>query len=165
MEFFTKKWRLGGFSERKSKEIEKMYDTHVKKVLAKFPVHIRKIFEELYLHDGLIDKCTVYKNKKIIKLCLICGDLQKGYSRVVISYLNVLMNSALTSKLKKISQNVKSEVLDNEIDMDLEGRFVHRILFWPKFSEVEILFNDLKVKKIKKKNRDRSNLSARFFEQ
>ena len=145
MEFFTKKWFLGKLPENESKRRLQEYKNYLKKIFPKLPITLRSFALKFELHDGLLEKCTINQFEKTLQFDLICGDLQKGYFRLKMVYLDVDLNKKLIIKLKALIKNTSSEILYDEIGLVLDKKFVHRILFWPDFIELDMNFSNLKV--------------------
>jgi hypothetical protein len=162
MKFYTKKWYQGKLPHRESELIVKKYNQYFRKVLSKIPTLFRHHIKNLNLHDGLIDQFVIDKSKKEICLSLICGDNQRGYSKVEIKYKEPQGVGAATHKIRKLLQNRDTEILYDEFDLSNDGRFIHRYLFWPEFIELKISFKSLNVQSHPKQNRRLSVIKNRL---
>jgi hypothetical protein len=61
-------------------------------------------------------------------------------------YEGVDLNLLNPAALEAIATDPETELLYNEIDLESAGRFVHRIIFWPRpMREIEVVFRSLMV--------------------
>ena len=80
----------------------------------------------------------------VLSLALRCGDLQLGYFDVDIRYSGVILTPQQLKVLSCRAYDRSTEILIDEIDTQADGRFVHRLLFWPD-NELGIIFSDLTI--------------------
>lgn len=163
MKYFTKEWHLGEYSVVKTQRIEEKYNKYFDENLGKFPIQFVDFLNDTTLHDALIECCVIDHAKCELSLRLICGENKIGYSLFEIVYLNVQVNELDIKTLKNNVSSDRTELLFDEID-NSRYRFIHRLLFWPSYDDVEISFNDFKFYKQKIRSRKRSAIKQRFIE-
>lgn len=160
MKFFTKSWHLGRLSNKESRAIPLKYQKYFEKILSKFSKEIKSDLTKTNIHDGLIDRCIFDSAKKNFHLALICGDLQRGYFKIELCYQGVDGIKDLFRKVNLLVKDIRTEILFDEFDLE-ENKYIHRILFWPNYSEIRVRFKKLNLKTISKKNRSLSKVKER----
>jgi len=163
MKYLTKEWHLGKISDRECQKREKENQRYFRENIKKFPVDFILFAEKESLHDALFEKCEIDRIKNSLSLDLICGENTKGYHRLTLVYLNVNLKKLAIDILNKLVNSKDAELLYDEIDMNGEF-FVHRMLFWPTYTEIAIFFRDFKFNKINVTSRKRALIRRRFKE-
>jgi hypothetical protein len=96
------------------------------------------------VHDGQV-QLWEYEAGERLRLVLLIGDLQRGYENLTLEYMDadaVGSGDADLATRKLTEPGV--EILYDEIDRAGDGRFEHRLLFWPN-GELTIRFGSLHV--------------------
>ena len=70
---------------------------------------------------------------------LRCGDLQAGYFDLDIAYEEANMSTTELAELTSAVNNSETEILYDEVDLGAVGKYVHRLLLWPR-GEIVITF-------------------------
>jgi len=79
-----------------------------------------------------------------LRLTLVTGTSEVGYETVELSYRGALLGRARIQALRGAAMNREACILYTEIDMDQDGMFEHRLLFWPN-EEVTLTFAALEL--------------------
>jgi hypothetical protein len=161
MRFFTQEWVAASFDEDDAL-LFAAYREHLNRLAARLTAPVREL-AGLSLHDGLIRRVMLCRSAKTLTLQLLCGDRQAGYFDLELLYGRVGLDTLDTAALARRARDRYTEILHDEIDMDKENRYVHRLLFDPE-DEVEILFKDLKVIRTARRDRRLPYLKDRFRE-
>jgi hypothetical protein len=93
------------------------------------------------LHDGVIRGIEADSRAATLTLHLHCGDLQKGYFDVVITYTQVLAVDGAPS-VQAILKAADLEIIQDEVDLIPPGVAEHRFLFSPD-GELRVRFMDI----------------------
>jgi hypothetical protein len=75
---------------------------------------------------------------------LLCGDLQVGYFDLDLLYRGVSVTDEALAVLAAAARDRRTEILYDEVDLQLRKRYVHRMLLWPS-GEADIVFSDLEL--------------------
>jgi hypothetical protein len=153
MKWFTRQWQSGDPSDDESEKVVAAYWAHVESLLPRLPATVRALAQGMSLHDGRIRRCLVDSPGSKITLTLRCGELASGYFDLELTYCDVVMLGKTLKQLKSVAGDPSTEALYDEIDSGGQGRWVHRILFWP-YREVSVQFRQLELRMIPRKNRD-----------
>jgi len=103
-----------------------------------------RLAREVSLHDGLLESVRWSSKKKLLKLDLVCGQLERGYSLVELTYGGALLGEQRSNALKRAALSRETERLYDEVDISEDGLLCHRILFWPN-EEVTLDFSELEM--------------------
>jgi hypothetical protein len=131
MRFFTREWPSGLLSEELWRSVSVQYDRHFRNFLPKLPETIAQLGTTISIHDGLIQSAAVDQRTKELHLLLRCGDLQVGYYDLNLHYSGVQFGSLDLATLAAVARDSQVECLHDELDMDENSVYVHRILFTP----------------------------------
>jgi hypothetical protein len=109
--------------------------------------HLRDGAEQLptiNVHDARIQHWE-YDPGQHLRLVLRIGDLQRGYERVTLEYMDAdAVGSAEPDTDTRALAEAGIEVLYDEIDRADDGRYEHRLLLWPD-GELAIRFSSLRT--------------------
>ncbi|MHB9134673.1 MAG: hypothetical protein ACYDBB_26675 [Armatimonadota bacterium] len=141
MRFFTREFVAGELTDAEVDSICISYQRHIDAIVNIIPVEIAEL-AQTSLHDGLLCRAVVKPNANELLLSLRCGDLQIGYYDIDIHYYGVVVDTQLLEVLSRRARDRHTEILAGEIDIKADGRFVHRLIFWPD-DEVEIVFSSI----------------------
>lgn len=152
MKFFTKKWHKGEYGDLKSERVVEKYEQHRKKILNRFPKKFINFCTTENLHDSLISSCAIDISNKTLLLDLICGDNQRGYFKIQLSYSDVDLKGFDLPEIRRLVEENRTELINDEIDIFKE-HFIHRMLFWPQYIEIKVCFKEFDFQKLKVKSR------------
>jgi hypothetical protein len=160
MKYFTQQWMRGDMTDEKSDAIVPAYWDYLATLLPKMPPVVRELATTINIHDGLIEMVVFDRAAQQLRLELLVGDLHEGYASIHLCYSSAVFE---TGTLKVIASDSESEALYDEVDVQPDGRFEHRILFWP-YRELGISFGSLALTKVPRVDRKRANVPERFIE-
>ena len=101
---------------------------------------------KINLHDGLIRCIALDRAARSLSISLRCGDLQVGYFDADLVYADVDLKLLDPDVLDAVATDPATELLYHEIDLELPGLFVHRMIFSPRpMREIQIVFRGVKV--------------------
>lgn len=114
------------------------YWRHVEELRPQLPEAVRRLALDINLHDAKIAQWET--NEGVLRAGFKWGDLQVGY------WLSTLTYEAAQVRLAAGEahwlDDPEIEVLYDEVDVGDDGRFEHRLLFWPR-GEIAIRFRSL----------------------
>lgn len=160
MKYFTQHWHRGDMTDEESDAIVAAYTDYRTALLPKMPPAVQELAIAINIHDGLIETAVFELAAQHLRLELLVGDLQEGYASIHLCYSSALFEIAT---LKEIACDSESEALYDEIDVQPDGRFEHRVLFWP-YREISISFTSLAVTRVPRPDRKRVDIPVRFIE-
>lgn len=146
MKFFTQDWASGVLSDEDTEQVRSSYWQHVDSIVPKLTAPIIELAKQINIHDGLIRYVIVDRQAEKLTLALRCGDLQTGYYDLDLSYSSVEFNLDDIVTLSSVSRYRKTELLYDEVDINEQKKFIHRILVYPK-NEISIVFTGLEITK------------------
>jgi hypothetical protein len=144
MKFFTREWANGELPDDEWAETAAAYRRHLDLLLPSLPESVARLAREINLHDGLIRRVSVDRRADELVLNLRCGDLQTGYFDLDLVYLGVDLSSVDLVTLANCARDPETELVYDEVDLDAQENYLHRILFGPA-GEVSIPFSRLQV--------------------
>jgi hypothetical protein len=103
---------------------------------------MRQLLEGVSVHDALIESVRWRPLVKELRLALVGGISETGYHSIYLTYKGAMLGFARINSLRNAASNREACVLYQEVDVDADGTFVHRLLFWPN-DEVTIDFTEL----------------------
>jgi len=145
MRFFTRNVVSGKMADVEVDRVYSAYKQHIGAIVDTSPEDIAEL-AQTNLHDGLIRRVVVDHGTHKLLLALRCGDLQAGYIDVDIRYSGITLTPQQSQVLLHRTYDRRTEILADEIDIFSNGRFVHRLIFWPD-EELEIVFSGLNITK------------------
>ena len=143
MRFFTRAVVSGDLNDAEVERISACYQQHIGDIAGSASPEIAEL-AQTNLHDGLIRRVVVQPDADELVLSLRCGDLQVGYFDIDILYLGVSIDAQQLEVLTRRVHDRRTEILAGEIDRLPDGRFVHRLIFWPD-DELEMVFSSLNI--------------------
>ena len=146
-------------SNEESEAVVKAYQQRLSTILPIAPPSLRELATSVNIHDGLIEWAEHYREKEELNLKMIIGDQQRGYSCIHLYYFGVSFDSSI---LEEIANDSTSEALYDEVDVEPDGHFTHRILFHP-YRELEISFSSLMLSLVPRSGQNRKHVPARFI--
>jgi len=171
MKFFTPAWCSGRLSDDESEAAVAAYASHFETLRRFLPAEFVERAWNIGLHDAPVRRIVVHRGSSEVVLDLRDGHLQCGYSdldivfeRVSIELLNVVL-------LRGLAEDVNTELLYEEVDVDESNRYVHRLLFWvgPQYAtkpyrEIEIRFKGISMQKRAQLARQFDRANCGYFE-
>ena len=142
MQFFTPEWHEGEVSDDEFEAVPVRYAAHIAALAPNVPPAVRELAVGRSLHDGTFGRVIVDRRRRRVTLELRVGDQQVGYADLQLIYEEVDLTRLETATLRAAVDDSESELLYDEVDQEGEGRFVHRVLFFP-YREVDIAFGVL----------------------
>jgi len=124
MRFFTKEWLSGELTDEAFEAVPTEYRLHL--AALRLP-HDVLALAEVDNHDGLVLDVEYEPQPKKLMLRLRCGDLQRGYCDLTISYSDAALDAASLAVLREAVRNPKDELLYDEVDR-VGDRFEHRFI-------------------------------------
>ena len=152
MKYFTKEWHQGKLRDSQFNQMLNNYKKFAKENIQKFPANFVFLFQNESLHDGLIIQCIADFKTSTLSLDLVCGDKQKGYCQIKLKYFGVDLKKIDLKKIDDLVNSEDAELLNDEIDLDNKF-FVHRMIFWPDYFELELFFEDFTFHRTEAKSR------------
>lgn len=163
MKFFTPAWHGGDLTDAEDAQVVPGYQAHVRRLLPMLPPGVQRLAAwELGLHDAVIRRMVLDRGADTLRWELFCGDLQRGYFDVALTYSGVRMAALDAALLAELCRG-RFEALYDEVDRTEEGACVHRVLFYP-YRELEVVFQDLTLEQTPSDARKFPRRRARFQE-
>lgn len=147
MRFFTREWASGALSDKEWKQVQASYSKHIESLLPKLPEPIAALASRIGLHDGKIRNVVANKNTGRLTLHLYCGDLQVGYRNLAIAYSGVRFELLDLVSLAALARDRDTEIIYDELDIDEDENYLHRILFYPS-GEISITFASVELNEL-----------------
>ena len=145
MKYFTRGWHSGELDDAETERLPAAYRSRVEQLRSKMPRDIAEL-SATCLHDSLIDRVVWDPQKRILRMELVCKTDAEGCFGLSLEYEGVKIGKQYLVLLAERARDRRTEILENEVDLDDDGSWVHRILFWPT-SEVSIWFASLKLRR------------------
>ena len=143
MRFLTRAWHSGELSDSDHEAAAAAYRAHRATVLPRLPETARWFAETVDIHDGLLRAVTLDREAATLQLRLRCGDLERGYFDLELTYSGVRVDRLDVPVLRTIAASEPPEALYLEEDVIEAGWYVHRWLWWPFRRELDVEFADL----------------------
>lgn len=131
MKYFTPEWAGGYLTDAEFDAVVESYERRVAVLLPRLPQALRDLTATISIHDGLIRRVEVSPAQASLELHLRCGDLQVGYFDLDLMYRGVEFSRLDLMTLAAAARDRRTEVRYEEVDVEDDGLFVHRLLFWP----------------------------------
>jgi hypothetical protein len=160
MKYFTQHWHGGDMTDEESNAVVDAYTDYRASLLPKMSSAVQELATAINIHDGLVEMAVFDRAAQHLRLELLVGDLQQGYASIHLCYSSALFELAT---LREIVCDSESEALYDEIDVQPDGRFEHRVLFWP-YREISISFSSLALTRVPRSDRKRADVPDRFIE-
>lgn len=144
MKWLTRGWAEGEFSDEEHEKILRAYWQHVEQIASRLDPAITQLARKTDLHDAVIEDVRAHWQEQRLVLSVIAGDQQAGYRLITLEYLGVQMGEHYRDILKRRSLDRQSAILYDEVDVEQDGSYVHRLMFSPE-GELSIWFKQLNV--------------------
>jgi hypothetical protein len=155
MKYFTRGWHSGEYDEETCDQMRAAYWDRIKFLRPSMPGSVKKLATATRLHDALIDRILwdARKRKLKIELVLVRDINRSGGLGAVLLYKGVQISDQQIGQLAERARDRRTVILYDEIDLEENGNWVHRLLFWP-VGEISIWFSSLKLSRVRGNNRD-----------
>lgn len=164
MRFLTREWYSGAQPDDEAERTGDEYRRHLAVILPQLPHALRELSRDTNLHDGLIRSVEVDTAGSKVKIGLRCGDLATGYFDLALSYDGVRVDLLDRAVLAIIARDPRTEMLYDEVDVFDDGVFVHRLVFWPYYREIHVVFTGLSIARTPSANRVLEATPDRYLE-
>ena len=142
MRWFTRAWHDGELSDGDFGVALDGYQRHLADLVPSLPSDVA-VLAGLYLHDAQVQSWALEDGKFAWRLLI--GDLQRGYQMAHIEYHEAELLGVDRTGLESMQlDRTAADLLSDEIDRGPDGRFEHRLFFWPdhefgvRFARVEL---------------------------
>ena len=142
MKWLTREWASGALDDSEWDARWREYQSHCTAVLPRLSDGAERLVQEVALHDAQIHSFEYRAHDALVVRALV-GDLQVGYEFVELNFVDAelrLEPGATIDSLRFL--DTETEILHDEVDVEADGRFVHRVLLWPQ-GEYEVVFTAL----------------------
>ena len=144
MRYFTPAWHRGDLTDEEFEAVPERYAIAVATMCETAPEAIAKLVAGPSLHDALVISASVDRRRRQVTLRLRAGDLQRGYFDREMVYDGVRIEHLDTDTFARIARDPSSELLYDEVDREVLGPWTHRLLFWPDYRELELVFDAIR---------------------
>jgi hypothetical protein len=152
MHWLTRDWH--GFGDRPLSKAEAMereatYDRHRQAVLPLLPDDFKALAGDLIdgryhsLEDGRVESWELELPQRFV-ITVVAPDGEGGYERLEVAYHDVELVGAAPLELAGWLEDPQTQLIVQEVDALLDGRFEHRHLLWPR-GEFAIRFTAVHV--------------------
>ncbi len=129
MRWFTRHWHEGELTDDEVEQAIRDYAGHLTELVPRLPPDVRAL-TRLNLHDGQVQEWTTTDVGFAWRLLI--GDLQRGYQYAEISYSDAELVGTDGKGLRDLNLTGSPfELVSDEVDVALDGRYEHRFYFWP----------------------------------
>ena len=153
MRFFSHAWATMDYPEAQA--VIREYGENLKKIDSESGLDLGSFTRKCDLRGSLLDRIEISESDNGVKLDLIVGDNQVGYSVLHMRYSGANVCNEV-SDLERILDSRSASVRFDEFDFGASSSLCHRLLIWPRhFGEIEIQFSNFSY--------DSSVAAGRFF--
>jgi hypothetical protein len=136
MRYFTRGWHAGELDDAESEAVRVAYQARLAAITPQLPEALLRLASELDVHDGIIDSVCWHPRRHVLELVLVCRALDasgRGSSDVEarIEYRGAMLGEQRVRTLQRVATSRETEVLYDEVDLNHDGSFAHRLLFEP----------------------------------
>lgn len=140
MRYFTRGWANGELGEAEVQEKVRAYQQHLRAIDGRLSKSARLLAHEVHLHDAVIERTRWNPSDARLTLSLVTKGSEP--CSVELTYLGALLGVRPLEALAAASRDREAELLYDEVDLDDDGLFLHRLLFWPR-EELTITCRDM----------------------
>ncbi|HMK12900.1 MAG TPA: hypothetical protein VK461_15020 [Acidimicrobiales bacterium] len=145
MRYFTRGWTHGELSDEETEDARSRYWARVDEIAPRLPAPLPELAKSVSIHDALVDHVCWEPSIDRLTLRLVCLKADPAaYEAVEIVYEGAMLGVRRIETLRQVALSRETELLYDEVDVDDEGTFAHRILFWPA-DEVTIDFRSMSL--------------------
>ncbi|MFF2495364.1 hypothetical protein [Agromyces sp. NPDC058064] len=142
MKWLTREWASGSLGDDEWLERWQAYEAHREQVLPSLHSGAERLADGIDLHDAQVHTFDYRPGAALVMRAHI-GHLQIGYELLELTFIDAelrLKHGASIESLRLF--NAATEIVYDEIDLEPDGRFAHRILLSPA-GEYEVAFTAL----------------------
>lgn len=130
------------------------YRRHCADVRPRLSGGAERLLDGINLHDAQIHSFERGRDGNLAMRALI-GDLQVGYEFIELTFMDAEVRLQAGHDGEELSLTARGvEIHYDEIDVQADGRFVHRVLLWPD-GEYEVTFTALAEHRVPAEASDR----------
>lgn len=163
MKFFDHDWMNGTLSDAEYEERIQQYNAHIELIRASLPQSLLTLSQSGVLHDALVEAIRVDNKHNLLLIELLGGNVQAGYWELHLRYGGFDLDDASRVTLQNATSDPATELLYDELDLCKDGRFEHRLLWWP-YRELTILFQTFDLATTPRANRQRRSRLPQYSE-
>jgi hypothetical protein len=130
MRYFTRGWVNGEYSEEDFEAADLQYQARLAATRSTMSAAVVAL-TETNLHDGVIEHIVWDERIRRLSLFLVIGDLQRGYAGLSLTYERAMLGEERLQTLRELGVDRRAELLCDEVDVNGDGTFQHRMIFWP----------------------------------
>ncbi|GAA1767305.1 hypothetical protein [Agromyces humatus] len=154
MKWLTREWASGTLDDSEWDSHWRDYQVHCTAVMPRLRDGAERLVQGVNLHDGQIQSFEYRPDGALVVRALV-GDLQVGYEFVELSFVDAELRLEPGATIDSLRfHDAESEIVYDEVDVEADGRFVHRVLLWPQ-GEYEVVFTALSERREEATSRDR----------
>ena len=142
MQWLTREWASGALDDAEWDLRWRDYQSHRTAVLPRLRDGAERLIQGVNLHDAQIQSVEHQPGGALVLRALV-GDLQVGYEFVELSFVGAELRLEPGATIDSLRlYDAETEIIYDEVDVQTDGRFVHRVLLWPQ-GEYEVVFTSL----------------------
>ncbi len=154
MKWLTREWAFGSLGDDEVRERWQAYEAQRALVLPGLTSGAERLADGINLHDAQVHVFDLRPGEALVLRALI-GDLQVGYEFIELTYIDPELRLEPGATIESLRLfDAETEIVYDEIDLEPDGRFVHRVLLWPD-GEYEVTFTALTERREAADPRDR----------
>ncbi len=151
MKWFSRDWHEGRLSAEQSEDVQLEYQHHAR-ALRESPSGDVAALLDADLHDGQVESFAHAGD--VFEWRILVGDLERGYEWLALRYSHAEVVGGVRSLAELRLTDPGVELLYDEVDVDRQGRAIHRVLVWPE-GEVWIRFRGATIMRAAARPEDR----------
>ena len=143
MIYFTRGWASGELSDEETDRIVAAYQRRMDFIEPSMPAPLRRLARDYSLHDAVIDSIRWTPSSKRLSIDFIAHAGQ-GFKAVSLTYFGAQLGHRRIESLQRVARDRSACVHYDEVDIDSDGKLIHRLLFLPT-EEVTLEFDRLEL--------------------
>jgi hypothetical protein len=162
MRWFTREWQSGQLTDEEAEARDPAYARYIKSVADRMPPHIFDFAMPTNAHisvdDAKVDRAEIDIAGRSIRLRLLNGDLQEGYGKLNLDFIDAELIEPTVERLRVFLANPRTEFLRQEVEPG-EGvgtPFEVGFLLWPD-GQITIRCTDLVISWVAVEDRTRKD--------
>ncbi len=162
MKYFTRGWINGELGDEAFDQVSEAYRQRLAEIEPRLTPALREL-TRTNLHDAVVERITwtPHLGRLVVDLLLLEKSPDR-YLAARLRYEGALLGVRRIDVLRQVARDRQTTVLCDEVDLDDDGIFAHRLLFWPR-DEVTLCFSELYLELSPREDR-RVNLGPAFLE-
>jgi hypothetical protein len=147
VKWFTREWRDGALSDAEADSRPQTYAAHIESISDRLSPAVLALARPRQPHDSvddaLVDRIVVDERTRRVSLRLLNGDLQAGYGKLSIEFVDADLVAPSIDRLRTLLAATRTEFIRTEVELIGVGRGLEvRFLLWPD-GELVIRCSDL----------------------